>query len=93
MLHTDKNAHYIRAHARAHTKYPVHLRKTRYILCMAHGGGGGGGGVVPFFLDLGTRRGEWSASCRGHLSLAGKEPPLLMVQEAGWSPEPAGRRG
>jgi hypothetical protein len=32
--------------------------------------------------------GEWSASRRGRALPAGKGPPLPIVQEAGWAPEP-----
>jgi hypothetical protein len=31
--------------------------------------------------------GEWSASRPGHALPPGKEPPVLIVQEAGWTPE------
>jgi hypothetical protein len=37
------------------------------------------------FLTLG---GEWSASRTGALYPRGKDPPVLIVQEAGWAPEP-----
>jgi hypothetical protein len=32
--------------------------------------------------------GEWSASCPGRALPPGKGPPLPIVQEAGWAPEP-----
>jgi hypothetical protein len=32
--------------------------------------------------------GEWSASRRGRALPPGKGPPVLIVQEAGWAPEP-----
>jgi hypothetical protein len=32
--------------------------------------------------------GEWSASCPGHVLPQGKGPPVPIVQEAGWAPEP-----
>jgi hypothetical protein len=31
---------------------------------------------------------EWSASLPGHALAPGKEPPVPIVQEAGWAPEP-----
>jgi hypothetical protein len=31
--------------------------------------------------------GEWSVSHRGHILLVGKEPPVPIVQEAGWASE------
>jgi hypothetical protein len=31
---------------------------------------------------------EWSASRPGFYSAPGKEPPLPILQEAGWAPEP-----
>jgi hypothetical protein len=39
--------------------------------------------------DLGTRwGGEWSASRPGRALPPGKGPPVPIVQEAGWAPEP-----
>jgi hypothetical protein len=38
--------------------------------------------------DLGTRWGELSASRPGRALLLGKGPPVPIVQEAGWAPEP-----
>jgi hypothetical protein len=32
--------------------------------------------------------GEWSASCPGRALPRGKDPPVPIVQEAGWAPEP-----
>jgi hypothetical protein len=32
--------------------------------------------------------GEWSASRPGRVLALGKGPPVLIVQEAGWTPEP-----
>jgi hypothetical protein len=37
--------------------------------------------------------GEWSASLHGHALAPGKGPPVPIVQEAGWAPEPVGHRG
>jgi hypothetical protein len=37
--------------------------------------------------DLGTRWGEWSASRPGRALPRGKDPPVPIVQEAGWAPE------
>jgi hypothetical protein len=44
--------------------------------------------LAPVFHDLGTRR-EWVVSItpRPHFT-PGKEPPVPIVQEAGWAPEP-----
>jgi hypothetical protein len=39
-------------------------------------------------LDLGTRGGEWSTSRPGRALHPGKGPPVPIVQEAGWAPEP-----
>jgi hypothetical protein len=39
-------------------------------------------------LDLGTTWGEWSASRPGRALPSGKGPPVPIVQEAGWTPEP-----
>jgi hypothetical protein len=39
-------------------------------------------------LDLGTRLGEMSASRSGRTLAPGKGPPVPIVQEAGWAPEP-----
>ena len=43
------------------------------------------GGIAQLFLNLGTRRGVWSASlpCR----LCPGKYPVPIVQEAGWAPE------
>jgi hypothetical protein len=39
-------------------------------------------------LFLGTRWGEWSASRPGRAFIPrGKDPPVPIVQEAGWAPE------
>jgi hypothetical protein len=45
------------------------------------------------FLTSALEGGEWSASRSGRALPPGKEPPVPTVQEAGWAPEPAGRRG
>jgi hypothetical protein len=39
-------------------------------------------------LNLGTRWGEWLASRPGRALPPGKGPPVPIVQEAGWAPEP-----
>jgi hypothetical protein len=38
-------------------------------------------------LNLCTRWGEWSASRPGRALPLGKEPPVPIVQQAGWAPE------
>jgi hypothetical protein len=38
--------------------------------------------------DLGIRRGEWSGSRPGRALPPGKGPPVPIVQETGWAPEP-----
>jgi hypothetical protein len=38
--------------------------------------------------NLGTRWGEWSASRPGRALAPGKGPPVPIVQEARWAPEP-----
>jgi hypothetical protein len=43
-----------------------------------------------FILDLNTGWGEWSASHPSRGSPAGKDPPVPIVQEAGWASEVAG---
>jgi hypothetical protein len=40
------------------------------------------------FLTSALERGEWSASRPGRTLPPGKEPPVPIVQEAGWAPEP-----
>jgi hypothetical protein len=40
------------------------------------------------FHDFGTRWGERSASRSGRALLPRKGPPVPIVQEAGWAPEP-----
>jgi hypothetical protein len=49
-----------------------------------------GGEEVQLLLihDLGTRWGEWSASRPGRALPPGKGPPVPIVQEARWAPEP-----
>src|SRR5215467_7130556 len=43
-------------------------------------------GIAPLFLDLGARRGVWSAPRPGRFT-PGKDP-VPNVQEAGWAPGP-----
>jgi hypothetical protein len=45
----------------------------------------GGTGIALPMLDLGARRGGWSAQRPGRFT-PGKDP-VLIVQEAGWAPE------
>jgi hypothetical protein len=40
------------------------------------------------FLTSAQEGGEWSASRPGRALPPGKEPPVPIVQEAGWDPEP-----
>jgi hypothetical protein len=40
------------------------------------------------FLTSALQGGEWSASRPGRALPPGKEPPVPIVQEAGWAPEP-----
>jgi hypothetical protein len=49
---------------------------------------GGRGNILVLIHDLGTRWGEWSASRPGRALAPGKGPPVPIVQEAGWAPEP-----
>jgi hypothetical protein len=44
--------------------------------------------TLLLILDLGTDGGEWSASRPGRALAQGKGPPVPIVQEAGWAPEP-----
>jgi hypothetical protein len=44
------------------------------------------GGIAQLFLNLGTRRGVWSASRPGHVYP--EKDPVPIVQDAGWAPEP-----
>jgi hypothetical protein len=46
----------------------------------------GSRGIALLILDLGTRRGGWSAACPGRFT-PGKDP-VPIVQEAGWAPGP-----
>jgi hypothetical protein len=47
------------------------------------------GGVAPtLFLTSALEGSEWSASRPGRALPPGKEPPVPIVQEAGWAPEP-----
>jgi hypothetical protein len=50
----------------------------------------GGGDEIELLLiqDLGTSGGEWSASLPGRALAPGKGPPVPIVQEARWAPEP-----
>jgi hypothetical protein len=53
---------------------------------------GGRGGIAPTHsrhTRVGARWGsEWSASRPGHVLAPGKGPPVPIIQEAGWAPEP-----
>jgi hypothetical protein len=40
------------------------------------------------FTNSALDGGEWSASRPGRALLPGKGPPVPIVQEAGWAPEP-----
>jgi hypothetical protein len=40
------------------------------------------------YLTSALDGGEWSASCPGRALPPGKAPPVPIVQEAGWAPEP-----
>jgi hypothetical protein len=40
------------------------------------------------FLTSTLEGGEWSAARPGRALPPGKEPPVPIVQEAGWAPEP-----
>jgi hypothetical protein len=55
-----------------------------------HTYGGAGGKDVQLLLihDLDTRCGEWSASRLGCALPPEKGPPVPIVQEVGWAPEP-----
>jgi hypothetical protein len=44
--------------------------------------------VPHSFLTSALGGGEWSASRPGRVLPPGKEPPVPIVQEAGWAPEP-----
>jgi hypothetical protein len=49
----------------------------------------GGRGIQLLLIhDLGTTWGEWSASRPGRALPPGKGPPVPIVQDAGWAPEP-----
>jgi hypothetical protein len=49
---------------------------------------GGGRYSSNSFLTSALDEGEWSASRPGRALTPGKGPPVLIVQEAGWAPEP-----
>jgi hypothetical protein len=44
--------------------------------------------AVPLQAMEALDGGEWSASRPGRALPPGKEPPVPIVQEAGWAPEP-----
>jgi hypothetical protein len=48
----------------------------------------GGEEVSYSFLTSALNGGEWSAPRPGRALPRGKEPPVSIVQEAGWAPEP-----
>jgi hypothetical protein len=49
---------------------------------------GGRGAIAPTQSTSALDRGEWSASRSGRALPPGKGPPVPIVQEAGWAPEP-----
>jgi hypothetical protein len=50
---------------------------------------GGRGGIAPTHSRTSALDGgEWSASRPGRALPLGKGPPVPIVQEAGWTPEP-----
>jgi hypothetical protein len=82
--------------------YPRGKRPPRYpldrrlgILCKGkaapqhtYGGTGGEDAQLLLIQDLGSRRGERSASRPGRALAPGKGPPVPIVQEAGFAPGP-----
>jgi hypothetical protein len=49
---------------------------------------GGIGCIAPTHSTSALDGGEWSASRPGRALAPGKRPPVPIVQEAGWAPEP-----
>jgi hypothetical protein len=59
-----------------------------------HGGGRGERRYSSYsFLTSALEGGEWSASRPGRALPPGKGPPVPIVQEAGWAPEPVWTQG
>jgi hypothetical protein len=50
---------------------------------------GGRGSIVPTHSRPRHYMGEWPASRPGRVLAPGKGPPVPIVQDAGWAPEPA----
>jgi hypothetical protein len=60
----------------------------------SHGGVWGGGRYSSYsYLTSAPDGGEWSASRPGRALPSGKGPPVPIVQEAGWTPEPVWTQG
>jgi hypothetical protein len=59
-----------------------------------YGGEGGGGMCISYsFMTSAVDGDEWSASHPDRALPPGKGPPIPIVQEAGWVPEPVWNRG
>jgi hypothetical protein len=70
------------------------LKKVKWFLLHAADGAGGERNYsYCTFLTTALDGGEWSASRPGRALPPGKEPPVPIVQEPVWDPEPDGRRG
>jgi hypothetical protein len=63
-------------------KVKVSLCLTKHLAMKPHWGSGG---IAPRNLDLGTRRGEWSASRPGRFTPSERAPSTQRI-EAGWGP-------
>jgi hypothetical protein len=74
------SSHYV-----AHPMIKVKVKQSRYTPWRRLGGEEI---QLLLILDLGTRWGEWSASRPDRALPPGKGPPVPIVQEAGWAPEP-----
>jgi hypothetical protein len=65
--------------------------KSKAVPQHTYGGAGGGGGCISSYYSVTTLEldgGEWSASRPGRALAPEKGPPVPIVQEAGWAPQP-----
>jgi hypothetical protein len=72
----------------------VHKSKAGPLHAMeAHGGGGERRYSSYSFLTSTLDESEWSVLRPGRALPPGKGPPVLIVQEAGWDPQPVWTQG
>jgi hypothetical protein len=90
-LNSSRKAKYSELHD---SNYSPNLVKKKVCPATCHGGTWGERRYISYsYLTSALDLGEWSASRPGRALLPGKGPPVPIVQEAGWAPEPVWTQG